>query len=42
MHLKKKYNSYRILVLQPEGKVPLGTARREGNNNIKVYLAEIG
>ena len=42
MHVGKKYNSYRILVLQSEGKVPLGTARRRGNNNIKMYLTEIG
>jgi hypothetical protein len=37
-----KRNAYRILVGEPEGKRPLGRARRRWVDNIKVNLTEIG
>jgi hypothetical protein len=33
---------YRILVGRPEGKSPLGRPRRRWEDNIKMYLREIG
>jgi hypothetical protein len=35
-------NAYRILVGRPEGKRPLGTARRRWVDNIKMDLRDIG
>jgi hypothetical protein len=37
-----KKNAYRILVGKPEGKRPLGKLRRRWEDNIKMYLREIG
>jgi hypothetical protein len=34
--------AYRVLVGRPEGKKPLGRPRRRWEDNIKVYLREIG
>ena len=33
---------YRVLVGKPEGKRPLGRPRRRWENNIKVYVQEVG
>jgi hypothetical protein len=33
---------YRVLVGRPEGKRPLGRPRRSWEDNIKMYLREIG
>jgi hypothetical protein len=33
---------YRVLVGRPEGKRPLGRSRRRWEDNIKMYLREIG
>jgi hypothetical protein len=33
---------YRVLVGKPEGKRPLGRPRRRWEDNIKMYLQEIG
>jgi transposase len=33
---------YRVLVVRPEGKRPLGRPRRRGEDNIKMDLREIG
>ena len=33
---------YRVLVGKPEGKRPLGRARRRWEDNIKMYLQEVG
>jgi hypothetical protein len=33
---------YRVLVRRPEGKRPLGRPRRKWEDNIKMYLGEIG
>ena len=33
---------YRLLVLRPEGRRPLGRPRRIWEDNIKVYLQEMG
>jgi hypothetical protein len=38
----EKRNAYRILVVNPEGKRPLGRPRRRWVDNIKVDLREIG
>jgi hypothetical protein len=38
----KKGNAYGILVGEPEGKGPLGRARRRWVDNIKMDLREIG
>jgi hypothetical protein len=38
----EKRNTYRILVGKPEGKRPLGRARRGWMDNIKMDLREIG
>jgi hypothetical protein len=42
VRLKKKRNSYRILVGKPEGKRPLGKPRRRWLGNINMDLREIG
>jgi hypothetical protein len=33
---------YRVLVGKPEGKRPLGRSRRRWENNIKMYLQDVG
>jgi hypothetical protein len=33
---------YRVLVGKPEGKRPLGRPRRRREDNIKMYLQEVG
>ena len=33
---------YRVLVGKPEGKRPLGRPRRRWEDNIKIYLQEVG
>jgi hypothetical protein len=38
----KKRNMYRLLVIKPEGKRPLGKPRRRWMGNIKMGLSEIG
>jgi hypothetical protein len=38
----EKRNAYRILVVKPVGKRPLGRPRRRWVNNIKMDLREIG
>jgi hypothetical protein len=38
----EKLNAYRILVVKPEGKRPLGRPRRRRVGNIKIDLREIG
>ena len=35
-------NAYRILVRKPEGKRPLVRPRRSWEDNIKMYLKEVG
>jgi hypothetical protein len=35
-------NSYKILIGNPEGKVPVGRPRRRCDGNIRMYLREIG
>jgi hypothetical protein len=37
-----KMNAYRILVGNPKGNRPLGRPRRTREDNIKMYLREIG
>jgi hypothetical protein len=34
--------AYRVLIGRPEGKRPLGRPRRRWEDNIKMYLGEIG
>jgi len=34
--------AYRVLVGKPEGKRPLGRPWRRWDNNIKIYLQEVG
>jgi hypothetical protein len=36
-----KRNAYRVLVEEPEGKIPLGRPKRRWVYNIKMYLTEI-
>jgi hypothetical protein len=38
----EKGNSCKLLVVNPEGKIPLGRPRRRWVNNIKMDLREIG
>jgi hypothetical protein len=40
--MKEMRNAYKILVGKPEGKRPFGTLRRRLEDNIKMYLREIG
>jgi hypothetical protein len=40
--MEKKRNVYRILVGKPEGKRPVGRARRRWVDNIKMDFREIG
>jgi hypothetical protein len=38
----EKRGAYRILVERPEGRRPLGRPRRRWEDNIKMYLQEVG
>jgi hypothetical protein len=38
----EKRGAYRILVGRPEGRRPLGRPRRRWEDNIKMYLQEVG
>jgi hypothetical protein len=38
----EKRNAYRILVVKPEGKRPLGRPRRRWMNNIEMALRDMG
>jgi hypothetical protein len=38
----EKRVSYRVLVGKPDGKRPLGRPRRRWEENIRIYLEEIG
>jgi hypothetical protein len=38
----ERMGEYRVLVGKPEGKGPLGRPRRRWENNIKLYLQEVG
>jgi hypothetical protein len=40
--LWKRECLYRVLVEKPEGKRPLGRTRRRWENDIKMYLQEVG
>jgi hypothetical protein len=40
--LEEMRNAYKILVAKPEGKRPLGRHRHRWEDNIKMYLSEIG
>jgi hypothetical protein len=37
-----KRGAYRVLVGRPEGERPLGIPKRKWENNIKMYLQEVG
>jgi hypothetical protein len=38
----EKRGAYRILVGRPEGRAPLGRHRRRWEDNIKIYLQDMG
>jgi hypothetical protein len=38
----EKRNAYRLLVGNPEGRIPLGRPRRRWVDNIRMNLAEVG
>jgi hypothetical protein len=40
--MREKTNAYRIMVGKPEGQRPLGRPRHRWEDNIKMYLIEIG
>jgi hypothetical protein len=40
--LEEKGNAYRVLAGKPEGRRPVGRPRRRWENNIEIYLREIG
>jgi hypothetical protein len=40
--MRKTRNAYRILVVKPEGRRPLGRPRRKWVDNIEINLKEIG
>jgi hypothetical protein len=40
--MREKRDAYRILVRRPEGRRPLGRSRRRWEDNIKMYLQEVG
>jgi hypothetical protein len=41
-HMREGRGVYRVLVVRPEGKRPLGRPRRRWDDNIKMDLTEIG
>ena len=42
MRMGERRGVYRVLVGKPEGKIPLGRQRRGWEDNIKMYLQEVG
>jgi hypothetical protein len=38
----ERIRAYMVLVGKPEGKRPLGRSRRRWEDNIKIYLQEVG
>ena len=40
--MEQSRNAYKVLVGKPEGKRPLGRPRRSWEDNIKMYLREVG
>ena len=40
--MRARRDAYRILVGRPEGRRPLGSPRRRWEDNIEVYLQEVG
>ena len=42
MRMRERRGVFRVLVGIPEGQRPLGSARRRWENNIKMYLLEVG
>ena len=40
--MEERRGLYRVLVGKPEGKRPLGRPRRRWEDNIKMYLQEVG
>jgi hypothetical protein len=40
--MRERRGVYRVLVGKPEGKVPLGRPNRRWEDNIKMYLQEVG
>ena len=40
--IMERRGAYRVLVGKPEGKRPLGRSRHVWENNIKIYLQEVG
>ena len=40
--MREKRGVYRVLVVKPEGKRPLGRPRRRWEGNIKIDLREVG
>jgi len=40
--MREMRNAYKILVKKPEGKKPLGRSRRRWEDNISMYIREIG
>jgi hypothetical protein len=41
-YVRQKRNAYRFLMRKTQGKTPLGRARRVREDNIKVYLRDMG
>jgi hypothetical protein len=41
-HMGENKGAYRILMERPEGRLPLGRSRRRSEDNIKMYLQEVG
>jgi hypothetical protein len=41
VRMREKWNAYRMLVEEPEGKIPLGRSRRRWVDNIEIDLREI-
>jgi hypothetical protein len=40
--MEEKRNAYRLLMVKPEGKIPLGRPKRRWVDNIKMHLLDIG
>jgi hypothetical protein len=40
--MEERMNAYRIFVGKPEGKRPIGTLSPRRQNNIKIYLRDVG
>jgi hypothetical protein len=39
---KEERRMYRVLVGKPEGKRPMGRSRRKWDDNVRMYLQEVG